>query len=169
MKKLLILTICFAAISLSGCSDSSSVSKDELKMPQTTTNLRRADYNKSLTRDTQKESKDFTYINVDIRPKFVLHIDADGNISEFESLNDDADILSEQTKELWSGKPYSEAFSSIIEQCIIDGYISDNNPAVKVEVTGKSSDSVLRDVSDILDYSTSIHGLSVDIQLNDVD
>lgn len=169
MKKLIILTMCITMLGLCGCSDSTSTSTKDLKMPQTSTNTRRQSYNDSLTKDAEKETSDFTYISVDIRPKFILHIDSEGNITEFEALNDEAISLSGQTTEEWQNKPYKDAFTDIIEQCIIDGYISDNNPVIKVDVTGDNADSVTRDVSDVLEYSTSIHGLTVEIHLNDVE
>ena len=92
-----------------------------------------------------------------------------------EALNPTAKALKKSTKKKWKRKPYQKAVRSILEQCVIDGYISDVSGSISMQVIYTPSGTALDtsgiasasgiegDIVQIAEDVAATHGISVEI------
>ncbi len=147
----------------------------------TSTLQRRKAYLSNLTKEPRPLDADEIAIAVQIRPEFVLHLNKNLKVTDFEPLNHDAKMLRDEVYEKWYRLPYKKAYRNIMEQAIIDGYISDNNPTILLTIkegsfdfsSNKSGRIAMTDVATIEEKLSAItenclhlHGITGDITVS---
>ncbi len=161
---------------LSGCSlkGASSMGDEALRVPDTSTILGREAFIESETEKPAERKPGEVTISYYIRPRFILHLNRKNRVYDFEALNYDARILKEQCEGRWEKKNFKKAIRRILEQAIIDGYISDNNGPVFMLVErepaqGVSEDADLREMIELealnqTEEIVKLHGISSEIE-----
>lgn len=155
------------SISVCGCSlpDILSTNPDAGKKPVTSTLIDRKDYLSSSLFEPEEEKPDETTVTFRLTAQFVLHVDGNNRVTDFEALNNEAHTLKNKTKKEWNNKPCKKALRSILEQCVIDGYISDAIPVVDISVSSPES-PVAKKTAAVTEEVLSDHGISTEIDIH---
>ena len=185
MKKLLfsrayaafILIIC---LMLPGCSFfgySRFDDETDTGFPQTSVVTDRESYLEEALKSPKEPKSSETRIIMRLNPQFVLHLDRKHRMLDFEPLNDTAKSLKKTTKKKWKRKPYEKAIRSILEQCVVDGYISDVSNTISIQVIYTPSEAasdtpsigavneIEHNIQSIAEDITRIHGIAADISI----
>ena len=169
-----------AAILLGGCTlpgRPASSQPGDYSSDTSTLQRRRAFLAEELKEPRALKADEIT-VTVRIRPQFVLHLNQNLKVTDFEALNDDAVALRGKVYKKWYRKPFQKAIRHILEQCVIDGYISDNNPniAMFIEEGGANLSrnkggrislidipSLEEKIKDVAENVVQMHGISAEV------
>ena len=173
-----------ASLILSGCSLPNFDNSDDdskFDFPKTSVVTDRENYLSEALKTPEDPQPMETRIIMRLNPQFVLHLGKKHRVLAFEPLNATAKALKKSTKKKWKRKPYQKAVRSILEQCVIDGYISDvsNNISMQVIYTSSgtaldtsgiaSAGSIEGDIIQIAEEVTATHGISAEITTSSSD
>ena len=112
-----------------------SASDGTITVPDTSTlRDRQAFLEESLSEPRELKPGEIA-ITIRIRPQFVLHLNKKLKVVSFETLNEDAEVLKHETRKKWKRTPYKKAVRRILEQAVIDGYISDVSPVIDIQIS----------------------------------
>lgn len=111
-----------------------SSSDGTVTIPDTSTLRDRQEFLNETLADPRELKPGEIAITIRIRPQFVLHLNKKLKVVSFEALNADAVSLKKETRKKWKRKPYEKAVRRILEQAVVDGYISDVSPVIDVQV-----------------------------------
>lgn len=122
-------------------------------------------------------------ITIRLRPQFVLHLNKKLRVVSFEALNADAVSLKKETRKKWKRKPYKKAVRRILEQAVVDGYLSDVSPVIDIEVvespialaeenntmiTFVDIRTIEENVQSVAEEVAEIHGMPAEVVLHEV-
>ena len=127
-----------ATLLLTGCgfvNHKPSASDGAVSVPDTSTLRNRQKFlDESLSEPRELKPGEIA-ITIRIRPQFVLHLNKKLKVVSFEALNDDAFKLKHETHKKWKRTPYKKAVRRILDQAVIDGYISDVSPVIDIQIS----------------------------------
>ena len=127
-----------ATLLLTGCgfvNHKPSASDGAVSVPDTSTLRNRQKFlDESLSEPRELKPGEIA-ITIRIRPQFVLHLNKKLKVVSFEALNDDAIKLKHETHKKWKRTPYKKAVRRILDQAVIDGYISDVSPVIDIQIS----------------------------------
>ena len=127
-----------ATLLLTGCgfvNHKPSASDGAVSVPDTSTLRNRQKFlDESLSEPRELKPGEIA-ITIRIRPQFVLHLNKKLKVVSFEALNEDADVLKHETRKKWKRTPYKKAVRRILEQAVINGYISDVSPVIDIQIS----------------------------------
>ena len=148
---------------LAGCGEAGSSSgEDASRIPETTSVADRMEAMQKELAEPAKRAPGEITITFRLRPQFVLHLDGALKVASFEPLNREAGLLKVQSRKGWKNRRYSRAVRNIMEQAVIDGYISDNNPLIEVlaeqePVAGTEAGAATRSGEEAVDPSEDVY------------
>lgn len=161
-----LFSLCLMPLVLCQCSltgDSSSTADEEVSVPDTSTIRDRIAFLEDEAVTPRELKPNEATITIRLRPQFVLHLNKKLRAVSFEPLNADARSLKKELKKKWKRKPYKKAMRSILEQCVVDGYISDVIPSVDIIVTAPDIETGVYDATEKV---LTVHAISTEIQVS---
>lgn len=169
-----------AVILLGGCTlpgQQTSTQPKDFSSDTSTLERRRAFLAEEIKKPRKLKADEIT-VTVRIRPQFVLHLNQNLKVTDFEALNDDAVALRGKVYKKWYRKPFQKAIRHILEQCVINGYISDNNPNIAMFIEKGGADlsrnkggrislidipSLEEKIKDVAENVVQMHGISAEV------
>ena len=174
-----------ATLLLTGCgfvNHKPSASDGAVSVPDTSTLRNRQKFlDESLSEPRELKPGEIA-ITIRIRPQFVLHLNKKLKVVSFEALNDDAIKLKHETHKKWKRTPYKKAVRRILDQAVIDGYISDVSPVIDIQISESQTPATsgnnntitfvdLRTIEDtvltVAEEAAATHGITAEVALHE--